>query len=81
MKKIVKETSGLKERERKFPPWIRPKINISFWSWEKERAKTDKRKEKRKEEEEEKEEEKKRRKKEKKREYHRYETTKFEYGI
>ena len=35
---------------------IRPKINISFWSWEKEGAKTDKREEKRKEEEEEEEE-------------------------
>ena len=71
----MEETSGLKERGRKFPPWKvklkgdkTKKINISFWSWEKERAKTDKREEKRKEEEEEEEEKRKeeRRKRKKK---------------
>ena len=43
----MEETSGLKERGRKFPPWIvkkkgirsnkdKTKINISFWSWRRE---------------------------------------------
>ena len=58
---------------------IRPKINISFWSGEKERAKTDKREEKRKEEEEEEENKRKEERRKRKKEDYRYGTTKFEY--
>ena len=67
----MKETSGLKERGRKFLLWLeseikrdKTKINISFLVFEKGRANTNKREKRRKEEEED----------------YRYGTTKFEYG-
>ena len=57
----MEETSGLKERVRKFPPLIglSRMLQISFWSWRK-------REQKQEEEEEQKEEEKRRKKEGKK---------------
>ena len=84
----MEETSGLKERRRKFPPLTgkgnkkgirsnkdKTKINISFWSWKKREQKWKKKRRRR---------EKKRRKKERKKKITGMElrnlTMEFEYG-